>query len=173
MTISPDEVNLGNPLGSRLPCSHVFDEFLSQCLITFDVVFRNDVSFRPLACVSVWDAHDGDVFDVRVTEEQIFEFGGCDADAFDFDHFLDAVGDGQHALVVDEALVPGVEPAVLVKGLGGGFGVVEVAHGDLGASCQDLLEKACSCQLTHFLEVEKGPLPRRARWGRARARLGQ
>lgn len=99
---------------------------------------EHDVGLGPLAGVVVGDAHDGDVLDVGVAEQEVLELGGRDADTLDLDHLLEAVGDGDEALGVDGADVACVQEAVPVERLARRLGVVQVAHDDLGPAGPDL-----------------------------------
>jgi hypothetical protein len=74
----------------------------------------------------------------RVGEQHLLDLAGVDVLPATDDHVLEPPGNGEVAAAVEDAEVPGVEPAVAVDGLGGAFGHVEVAEHGLVAAGADL-----------------------------------
>jgi hypothetical protein len=84
---------------------HPLLHLLLRNLSSFDDVCARYFYARDL------DTDDGYVEDIGVGEEESFDFGGCDLDAFVFDEFLLSVNDIGEAVLPD-CNVASAEPAV-------------------------------------------------------------
>src|SRR5215210_4427149 len=98
----------------------------------------HDVGLPDLAHALIWYADHGDVGDPVQPGEGLLDLGGIDVEAAGDVHVLEPVGDGQVAFGVERADVAGVQPAVGVDRLRGGFIVVEVAEHHVVATKQEL-----------------------------------
>lgn len=136
-----DDLDLGDPFVADLLVLDILDQALGSLLDISGLAglgLQHDVRLGPLAGVVVGDAEDGDVLDVRVAEQQVFELRGRDADALHLDHLLQPVRDGDEALFVQRPDVACVQEPVAVERLVRRLLVVQVPHDDLRAARPDL-----------------------------------
>src|SRR5205085_977895 len=130
-----DELDAADFLGRRdAPCDEAQDLRLGHAVTFSD----DDESLRDFARLFVRTGNDGGVCDRRVREQQRFEFGGGDLEAFVLDEFFGAVNDVEVAFFVGVADIARVQPAVGVYRLRGGFGAVQIALHHLRAAHANL-----------------------------------
>src|SRR5439155_155821 len=82
------------------------------------LVGGHDEGARALAEPRVRHGHDRHALDLRVLDEEVLDLPGAELLAGADDDVLHAPGDGEVALGVEDAQVPGAEEAALVEGVG-------------------------------------------------------
>jgi hypothetical protein len=110
----------------------------SSSAVTSDPGRPHHERLGQLARLDVGDADDGDVGHARVGHEERLELGRRDLEALELDELLHPVDDREVAVLVEAADVPGVQPTVLVDGVGGRLRVAQVALHHLGATDEEL-----------------------------------
>ncbi|SKU05069.1 Uncharacterised protein [Mycobacteroides abscessus subsp. abscessus] len=98
--------------------------------------FEDDVRLADLAEPCVGYPDDGDIGHTVEAHQHLFDLGGVHVESAADVHVLEPVGDGQVSACVELADVTGVQPAVVVDGLGGGLRIVEVTLHHVGAAQQ-------------------------------------
>ncbi len=102
------------------------------------VLDEDDERDRHLAELVVRASDDGGLGDLRAVRQHGLDIGGIDVAAADDDHLLDAAGDHEHALVIEDARVARAKPAVVVKRLRGRVRVAPVLGHDARPLHEDL-----------------------------------
>src|SRR5690554_1939376 len=104
---------------------------------------------RPLAPALIRHADHGSFGNPRHLEDEPFEFDGRDPLAAALDHVLQAVGDAQIAVRIDDAYIASVQPAAFPELLGI-VGIVQIALREPGRAHHDLaLAFAVMWQVVH------------------------
>jgi hypothetical protein len=126
-----------------------------------------------LAAGLVAHADDGGVGDLRVADEHGLELGRGHLVALVLDQLLDAVDHGVAAVLVDDRDVAGVQPALVVEGVGGGGRVVQVALHHLRAAHPQLAALARGGVLTGARVDQPALRARQRQADRALGHLGE
>ena len=128
-----DELQPADLLVGRDPLGDEGHQLLGRGL-----ALEHDERLRHLAGFLVRAGDDGHVGDGRVGEQERLQLGRGDLVALVLDQLLEPVDDGEQAVLVGEADVAGVQPALGVDRLRGRLGLVEVALHDLRPAQADL-----------------------------------
>ena len=123
---------------------------------------RLDVGADPLSHERVGHGDDRHHGHIRVLVDEALDHGGADALAAPVDHLLEAAGEPDVAVLVDDGQVAGLEEAVLVEDLGVLLGVLVVA-GEDGRALEQELALACRAAAC----CRRGRPPCRCRAGRS------
>src|SRR6185437_14977201 len=149
-----DELHALQPLVvGDLPVNEL-DDFL-RCQLSSG----HHQSLGALTAFFIGNGYHGCIRDARVFQQQALELRGSYLVPFDLDQLLQAVDDREIPLGVDRADVACVQPTLLVDGVRGRLGIVQVALHHLRAAYPDLAGFADSSVVTR-LYVDEATLRR-------------
>jgi hypothetical protein len=81
------------------------------------VAARGDDGAKTLTGAGIWEADYGDVGDVGMAEQDVFDLKSRNIFCVADDDIFETAGD-EHVVVANFAEIPGAEPAILIKGGG-------------------------------------------------------